>query len=102
VGPPTVRIRRTHRAALPRWNFAYYLATNTADARSTSTSSTTATPAGLAEAMNTALFAAIPDAPESQLVAYAWWHAERNEGPRGSLIGLELVDVPVDVTATGT
>lgn len=59
--------------ALPRWNFAQYLATNTADVPvDINRFLTTPTPAGLVAAINTALFAGeMPDALRTQLVSYA-------------------------------
>lgn len=59
--------------ALPRWNFAIYLATNTADVPvDIAKFMTTATPTGLVDSINAALFAGeMPDALKSQLVSYA-------------------------------
>ena len=59
--------------ALPRWNFAQYLATNTADVPvDINKFMTTATPTGVVDAINTALFAGeMPDVLKTQLVAYA-------------------------------
>ena len=59
--------------ALPRWNFAYYIATNTTDIPvNVSKFMTTATPTGVVDSINTALFAGeMPDALKTQLVAYA-------------------------------
>ena len=59
--------------ALPRWNFAQYLATNTADVPvDINKFLATPTPTGLVDAINTALFAGeMPDALRSQLLSYA-------------------------------
>lgn len=59
--------------ALPRWNFASYLTTNTADVPvDINRFMTTPTPTGVVDAINTALFAGeMPDALRSQLVTYA-------------------------------
>lgn len=59
--------------ALPRWNFAQYLATNTTDVPvDINKFMTTATPTGVVDAINTALFAGeMPDVLKTQLVAYA-------------------------------
>lgn len=59
--------------ALNRWNFAQYLATNTADVPvDINRFLTTNTPTGLVNALNTALFAGeMPDALRTQLLAYA-------------------------------
>ena len=59
--------------ALPRWNFAQYLATNTADVPvDIAKFMTTPTAAGVVDAINTAVFAGeMPDTLKTQLVAYA-------------------------------
>ena len=59
--------------ALPRWNFAQYLATNTTDVPvDINKFMTTPTPTGVVDAINTALFAGeMPDVLKTQLVAYA-------------------------------
>lgn len=59
--------------ALPRWNFAQYLATNTADVPvDINRFLGTNTPAGLVDALNTSLFAGeMPDALRAQLLSYA-------------------------------
>jgi uncharacterized protein (DUF1800 family) len=59
--------------ALPRWNFANFLATNTADVPvDINKFMTTATPTGLVDSINTALFAGeMPDTLRAQLVSYA-------------------------------
>ena len=59
--------------ALPRWNFAQFIATNTADIPvDINKFMTTATPVGVVDAINTALFAGeMPDVLKTQLVAYA-------------------------------
>ena len=59
--------------ALPRWNFAQYLATNTADVPvDINRFMTNPTPTGVVEAINTALFAGeMPDLLKAQLVTYA-------------------------------
>ena len=59
--------------ALPRWNFAQYLATNTADVPvDIAKFMATPTAAGVVDAINTALFAGeMPDVLKTQLVAYA-------------------------------
>jgi uncharacterized protein (DUF1800 family) len=58
---------------LQRWNFAIYLATNTADVPvDINKFLTTNTPTGLVDAINTALFAGeMPDALRTQLLGYA-------------------------------
>jgi uncharacterized protein (DUF1800 family) len=59
--------------ALPRWNFASYLTTNTADVVvDINRFMTTPTPTGVVESINAALFGGeMPDLLKSQLVAYA-------------------------------
>jgi uncharacterized protein (DUF1800 family) len=59
--------------ALPRWNFAQYLATNTADVPvDINKFMTTPTPTGLVDSINTALFAGeMPDTLRTQLIGYA-------------------------------
>jgi uncharacterized protein (DUF1800 family) len=59
--------------ALPRWNFAQYVSSNTTDIPvDINKFMTTATPTGVVDAINTALFAGeMPDKLKAQLVAYA-------------------------------
>jgi uncharacterized protein (DUF1800 family) len=59
--------------ALPRWNFASYLSTNTADvAVDINKFMTPATPTGVVDAINAALFAGeMPDTLRTQLMTYA-------------------------------
>lgn len=58
--------------ALQRWNFAIYLATNTADVPVDINKFTPTSPTNLVDSINTALFAGeMPDALRSQLLTYA-------------------------------